>query len=65
MIKCKACKEYYDLNIQNVWWDEQGSYPVKLASCPYCNEIRVIRFGDNTIDSSTFRYNLNLDERYY
>lgn len=65
MIKCSTCKNKFVLDSNNTWWDEKGTYSVKLTSCPYCNTVRVVKYGDRIINSGTPGYNLNKDQRYY
>lgn len=53
---CGKCKK---ISMIRTWWEEAGTYSTKLAQCPYCKKITVIRNED-----AAGLY-VNTDGRYY
>ena len=57
--KCKKCHDYYIFKHDEAKWIEHGTYSEKIATCPYCGCINVVKYQDG------FNQNPNLDSRYF
>ena len=56
---CKQCGKRFKHEDAQTWWDENGVWSMKLAECPYCNRVNVIK------SEIYFELDVNNDSRYY
>lgn len=59
LLECKKCNKVFEYTDEQSYWQEAGTYSVKLVKCPDCNTINVIRY----IDAPGLH--VNEDSRYY
>lgn len=56
---CKKCNLSFIFKPEEAWWIEQCMYSEKVAKCPDCGCINVVKYQDG------FNQNPNFDRRYY
>lgn len=57
--ECKKCHTHYIFKPDEAKWIEYGTYSVKVATCPDCGCVNVVKYQDG------FNQNPNLDRRYF
>ena len=56
---CKKCKENFIFLNKETWWNNYGTYSVKLVKCPYCETINSVKLEEAS------GLDVNNDRRYY
>ena len=56
---CSKCKEHFTYFQNETWWNNYGTYSVKLCKCSHCGTIQSVKFEDAA------GLNVNYDRRYF
>ena len=56
---CSKCNENFVYFQNETWWNNYGTYSVKLCKCPYCGNIQSVKFENAS------GLDVNNDRRYF